>query len=291
MKSFYGVLGTTGCRFFDPRLSGSITKRSHELLKTTSQWLEYDGYKVIYGDTDSIFVHVNEDKTAEQCQDLGKSLQDRINVKWQKVLKEEFAIESELEIEFETHFSKFLMPTIRGQEVVKEQNKVGTKKRYAGVVNGKLLFKGLETVRSDWTELSKVFQQELYRLIFNEEPVDDYIKNIVDELKQGLHDEKLIYKKKIRRSLADYVNTPPHVKAALIANNKLKEEGKEPKYTNRRTIRYVITLDGVQPLEYNTSKLDYDFYVEKQIKPIANDILPFIGKDFDAITSNQMGLF
>ncbi len=291
MNSFYGVLGSTGCRFFDPRLSGSITKRSHELLKTTSQWLENDGYQVIYGDTDSIFVHVDEDKTAKQCQYLGKALQDKINAKWRTTLKEEFAIESELEIEFETHFSKFLMPTIRGQEVVKEQSKVGTKKRYAGVVNGKLLFKGLETVRSDWTELSKVFQQELYRLIFNEEPVEEYIKTIVDELKQGLHDDKLIYKKKIRRSLPDYVNTPPHVKAALIANRKLKEDGKEPKYTNRRTIRYVITLDGVQPLEYNESKLDYDFYVEKQIKPIANDILPFIGKDFDAITSNQMGLF
>jgi DNA polymerase-2 len=291
MNSFYGVLGSTGCRFFDPRLSGSITKRSHALLKTTAQWIENDGYQVIYGDTDSIFVHVDEDKTPEQCQALGKVLQDKINVRWQTTLKEDFAIESQLEIEFETHFSKFLMPSIRGQEVGKEHKSIGTKKRYAGVVNGKLVFKGLETVRSDWTELSKVFQQELYRLIFNEEPVDDYIQKIVDELKQGLYDDKLIYKKKIRRSLPDYVNTPPHVKAALIANNKLESEGKAPKYTNRRTIKYVITLDGVQPLEYNESKLDYDFYVEKQLKPIANDILPFIGKDFDAITSNQMGLF
>ncbi|MFT5299105.1 MAG: DNA polymerase-2, partial [Colwellia sp.] len=270
---------------------GSITKRSHELLKVTAQWIENDGYQVIYGDTDSIFVHVDEDKTAEQCQILGKVLQDKINVRWQATLKEEFAIESQLEIEFETHFSKFLMPTIRGQELGKEHKSIGTKKRYAGVVNGKLLFKGLETVRSDWTELSKVFQQELYRLIFNEEPVDEYIQKIVAELKQGSHDDKLIYKKKIRRSLPDYVNTPPHVKAALIANSKLKSEGKEPKYTNRRTIKYVITLDGVQPLEYNESKLDYDFYVEKQLKPIANDILPFIGKDFDSITSDQMGLF
>lgn len=291
MNSFYGVLGSTGCRFFDPRLSGSITKRSHELLKITAQWIESDGYQVIYGDTDSIFVHVDEDKTAEQCQALGKVLQDKINIRWQVTLKEEFAIESQLEIEFETHFSKFLMPTIRGQEVGKEHKSIGTKKRYAGVVNGKLLFKGLETVRSDWTELSKVFQQELYRLIFSEEPVDEYIQKIVNELKQGVHDEKLIYKKKIRRSLPDYVNTPPHVKAALIANSKLESEGKAPKYTNRRTIKYVITLDGVQPLEYNESKLDYDFYVEKQLKPIANDILPFIGKDFDSITSNQMGLF
>ena len=128
-------------------------------------------------------------------------------------------------------------------------------------------------------------------MIFSDQPIDEYIIKVVNELKSGLYDSKLIYQKKIRRKLADYVNTPPHIKAALIANNKLKESGSEPKYEHRRTIHYVITLDGVQPLEFNESKLDYDFYVEKQLKPIANDILPFIGKDFDSITSKQMGLF
>ena len=75
----------------------------------------------------SIFVHVDEDKTPEQCQALGKVLQDKINVRWQATLKEEFAIESQLEIEFETHFSKFLMPSIRGQDVGKEHKTIGTK--------------------------------------------------------------------------------------------------------------------------------------------------------------------
>jgi DNA polymerase-2 len=291
MNSFYGVLGSTGCRFFDPRLSGSITKRSHRILKTTKTWIEDKGYRVIYGDTDSIFVHVGNDRSSVECRELGRTLQNFINQRWQELLRLDFQIDSELEIEFETHFSKFLMPTIRGQEAVKEQNKVGTKKRYAGVVDEKIIFKGLETVRSDWTELSKVFQQELYRLIFNEEPVEQYIKDIVAELRRGVFDKRLIYKKKIRRKLADYVNTPPHIKAALIANNKLIEQGGKPLYEHRKTISYVITLDGVQPLEFNESKLDYDFYVEKQLKPIANDILPFIGRDFDAITSDQMGLF
>ncbi|MDX2367453.1 MAG: DNA polymerase II [Colwellia sp.] len=291
MNSFYGVLGSTGCRFFDPRLSGSITKRSHEILKTTKSWIETKGYRVIYGDTDSIFVHVGSDKSLVQCKELGNELQGFINKKWQQYLTEELALDCHLEIEFETHFTKFLMPTIRGQDAVKGLKSIGTKKRYAGVVDGELVFKGLETVRSDWTELAKVFQQELYRLIFNEQPVDDYINTIVYELRKGLYDGKLIYQKKIRRKLADYVNTPPHIKAALIANDKLKEKGRKPEYGHRKTIRYVMTLDGVQPLEFNRSVLDYDFYVEKQLKPIANDILPFIGKDFDSITSKQIGLF
>jgi DNA polymerase-2 len=291
MSSFYGVLGSTGCRFFDPRLSGSITKRSHEILKTTSVWIEKLGYQVIYGDTDSIFVSIGDDKSKSQARELGAELRTYINDKWQSRLKRDFNIKSQLDIEFETHFTKFLMPTIRGIHTVKDQKSIGTKKRYAGVSDGELVFKGLETVRSDWTDLSKDFQQELYRLIFNDQPIEVYIKKIVDELKQGFYDDKLIYKKKIRRKLSDYVNTPPHIKAALLANQKLKEQGDKPTYKHRSLIRYVITLDGVQPLEFNTSKLDYDFYVEKQLKPIADDILPFIGKDFESIAGDQMGLF
>jgi DNA polymerase-2 len=128
-------------------------------------------------------------------------------------------------------------------------------------------------------------------MIFNNEPVNDYIIKIVDDLRQGFYDDKLVYQKKIRRKLTDYVNTPPHVKAALIANDKLKKSGVDQRYGHRRTIQYVITIDGVQPLEFNSSKLDYDFYVEKQLKPIADDILPFIESDFESIAGNQMGLF
>jgi DNA polymerase-2 len=291
MNSFYGVLGSTGCRFFDPRLSGSITKRSHAILKKTGTWIEDKGYQVIYGDTDSIFVSIGSDKSKQAAKEIGIELQGFVNDKWRQVLLQDFNVTSQLDIEFETHFTKFLMPTIRGNNLTGDKKKIGTKKRYAGLVNGELVFKGLETVRSDWTELSKDFQQELYRMIFNNEPVNDYIIKIVDDLRQGFYDDKLVYQKKIRRKLADYVNTPPHIKAALIANDELRRRGLDKRYGHRRTIQYVITIDGVQPLEFNSSKLDYDFYVEKQLKPIADDILPFIESDFESIAGNQMGLF
>ena len=182
MNSFYGVLGSTGCRFFDPRLSGSITKRSHEILKKTTHWIEEKGFRVIYGDTDSIFVHVGDDKTVDECKKLGRDLQGFINEKWQHYIKEVFDLPCDLEIEFETHFTKFLMPTIRGQEATKGQ-KVGTKKRYVGLSDGKLIFKGLETVRSDWTQASKVFQQELFRLVFDGLPIDEYICTTIERNK------------------------------------------------------------------------------------------------------------
>ena len=295
MNSFYGVLGSTGCRFFDPRLSGSITKRSHELIKTTKRWIEDLGYQVIYGDTDSIFIHVGNEKTSSQSCELGQTLQGLINQKWQHIIKSDFNLESELEIEFETHFSQFLMPTVRGGPL-DTGSSIGTKKRYAGIVshgsNDTLIFKGMETVRSDWTELSKVFQQELFRRVFKGEPVERYIVEMVNKTLNGEFDHLLIYRKRIRRRLNDYVkNVPPHVKAARLADAINKDLNKPLKYQNKGWIEYLITLNGPQPREYLDSMLDYDFYVDRQLKTVANDILPFIGTRFEKIVNKQLDLF
>src|SRR6185369_10980966 len=60
MNSFYGVLGTPGCRFFDPRLPTSITRRGHAIIERARTFFEAEGLPVLYGDTDSVFVHAKE---------------------------------------------------------------------------------------------------------------------------------------------------------------------------------------------------------------------------------------
>lgn len=289
MNSFYGVLGSTGCRFFDPRLSGSITKRSHELLITTKAWIEDKGYTVIYGDTDSIFVHVGDTVNADECAHLGMELQQYINHKWQTNIKERYAVDSQLEIEFETHFVKFFMPTIRGLDI-------GTKKRYAGTINKhgeqKLIFKGLESVRTDWTELAKEFQRTLYYKVFNNQPVAEYVRKTMEDTLAGKLDSQLVYRKRIRRNLEDYVkNVPPHVKAARLADEQNKILNRPLRYQKRAWIEYVITINGPQAIEYVTSPIDYQFYIDRQLAAIADAILPFVSTSFAKITNNQLDLF
>ncbi len=310
MNSFYGVLGSTGCRFFDPRLSGSITKRSHEILKTTKAWIEAKGYRVIYGDTDSIFVHIGSEQSLIQSKVLGNELQGFINQKWRQYLTQELALDCHLEIEFETHFTKFLMPTIRGRDV-------GTKKRYAGLMVdlscvdneetnkvkqenkaiSRLIFKGLESVRTDWTQLAKDFQKNIYWQVFNPElfdkqDIENYIKETVVKTLNGDFDDKLIYRKRIRRKLNEYVkNVPPHIKAARLADEINTKQGKALRYQNRGWIEYYITVNGPQVVEHLSAPLDYQFYVDRQLCAVADAILPFIGSSFSQITEAQLGLF
>ncbi len=57
MNSFYGVLGTPACRFHNPALANSITGMGREMLLWSKRWFEAAGFRVLYGDTDSLFVH------------------------------------------------------------------------------------------------------------------------------------------------------------------------------------------------------------------------------------------
>src|SRR5690606_34322400 len=54
MNSFYGVMGSYGCRFYHPSLPSAITGTGKHLLLGSRSFLEERGYKVVYGDTDSL---------------------------------------------------------------------------------------------------------------------------------------------------------------------------------------------------------------------------------------------
>lgn len=289
MNSFYGVLGSSGCRFFDHRLASSITMRGHEIMKTTRELIESQGYEVIYGDTDSTFVTLGESMPSDEADKIGKQLVDHINQWWTAHLESEYAIDSALEIEYETHYRIFLMPTIRGSEM-------GSKKRYAGLIRKgdkeEIIFKGLETVRTDWTPLSQEFQKVLFDKVFHQQAVEEYVREYVDKTKSGEFDNKLIYRKRLRRQLDEYQkNVPPHVKAARIADTQNQKLGKPLMYQQGGWIEYIITTAGPEPIEYRQNPIDYDHYVEKQLKPIAEGILPFVNLSFTELSASQLGLF
>ncbi len=291
MNSFYGVLGSGGCRFYDTRLASSITMRGHEIMQTTSQWIEQQGYTVIYGDTDSTFVSLDDHLSPSACRDIGQQLTDHINQQWRTHLQQQYQLECLLEIEFETHFSRFLMPTIRGSDT-------GSKKRYAGLtVDTKteqetIIFKGLENVRTDWTQLARSFQAQLFDRIFHEQDPTELVQSTVNEVLTGQRDADLVYSKRLRRKLSHYVkNVPPQVRAARLADQENQRQGKSLKYQNKGLIAYLITNNGPEPVEYQHSPIDYDHYIEKQLKPIADGILPFVGLNFDRLISAQGELF
>ncbi len=282
MNSLYGVLGSSGCRFHHHHLASSITRRGHEIILASQKLIQKNGYEVIYGDTDSLFVWLGDEINEKQAKATGLKLQTTLNEHWAIVLRAEYQLQSHLEVEFETHYQRFIMPTVRGSES-------GSKKRYAGLVrragadgdtDTEVVFKGLEAVRTDWTPLAREFQRTLYQKVFNDEPVEELVKTTTADLLAGELDEKLVYRKRLRRKLSDYSrNVPPHVQAA--------RKHSRPKHW----ISYVITLNGPEPSDERESPIDYQHYVDKQLAPVANGILYFLDSSFESVTSAQIELF
>lgn len=290
MNSFYGVLGSTVCRFFDSRLASSITRRGHEIMHRTRELVEAQGYEVIYGDTDSTFVWLKRAHAEDEAQAIGRSLVKHINDWWREHLRHEYAIESALELQYEVHYQRFLMPSIRGADM-------GSKKRYAGYLHTpdgeeKVVYKGLETVRTDWSPLAQQFQQALYLRIFRNEPYREFIAGYVADLLAGKLDDLLVYRKRLRRQLGEYEkNVPPHVRAARMADEVNREDGRPLQYQQGGWISYVITTAGPEPLEKRSAAIDYAHYLDKQLAPVADAILAFVGDRFDKVTSSQGELF
>jgi len=279
MNSFYGVLGTPACRFYNPALANAITGTGRELLLWSKAWFEAAGFKVLYGDTDSLFVdsHADDPRLARE---RGRELAVALNNDLDRHINKRWRVMSRLELEFEKLYLKLFLPRAR-------HSTRGASKRYAGLLGGaeadSVEFIGMEVVRRDWTALAKQVQRELYQRLFTDQSVDAYLAEVVKKVRNGDLDDVLVYRKNLRKDTGDYTaTTPPHVVAA-------RKSTQPP----ARLISYVITTAGAEPLDNIQHPLDREHYVMKQVKPVAEPVLATLGLNFEQVIgdSRQIDLY
>lgn len=290
MNSFYGVLGASACRFCRPQVASAITAFGRELLLWSKAQIESYGFRVLYGDTDSLFI-LSGEPDAKKAMALGPQLIADLNRDLAVHVAEKWRVESRLELELEKLYRKLYLPLVR-------HGRGGARKRYVGqryteVEDGAVVddaeeademeFIGMEVVRRDWTELAKRVQRELFNRLFRDDEVSDYLAMVVRNLRSGRLDDLLIYRKGLGKPLDAYTSTtPPHV----VAARKLK---KKP----GRSIYYLMTREGPEPMELTRSPIDYEHYVQKQVRPVAEPVLELRGLIFDKVIGDdgQLELF
>jgi DNA polymerase-2 len=231
--------------------------------------MERRGLQVLYGDTDSLFVAADEDDAAAQGERLAEELTEDLA----RYIAETWRVRSALQMEFETLFVRLFLPPLRSGER-------GATKRYVGLTGGRLHFTGMEVVRSDWTELAHEVQRELYGRLFAGDPVDDYLRQVIDEVSTGQRDRQLVYRKALRKEAGEYRALPPHVVAA-------RKRGAPAAGELRGVIEYVITVEGPEPASRQDNLLNYEHYIDRQIRPVAEPVLRILNRDFDEIRRNQ----
>jgi len=283
MNSFYGVLGTSACRFYNPDIANAITGQGRHFLNWTRDWFEQRGYRVLYGDTDSVFVSsgaVSGDQPDSEIQRQGSALSQALTAELAAHIDARWQVVSRLELEFEKLYTRLFLPSIR-------HGVAGARKRYAGLRVGsapdQVEFVGMEVVRRDWTTLAKTVQRELYARLFAGDAVTDYLARVAADLRAGRLDDQLIYRKGLRKSLESYTaSSPPHVVAAR------KMTGSPP-----RVIAYLMTTAGPEPVTELQHEPDREHYLQKQIRPVAEPVLGAMGLEFAQVIGDdrQLGLF
>ena len=196
MNSFYGVLGSGRCRYARTELAGAITSFGKLCLHFARDFFASRGYRVLYGDTDSVFVEFGASDAAAmaRCATLASGLNAELAAR----ITKDYRLESFINIRFEKMYRKFFIPRLRGPDAARaaiaieadgegetgtagdahhpaglsgisaSDGERGRAKGYAGLLlredgSSEVEIKGMEAARSDYTPLARRFQREAVR--------------------------------------------------------------------------------------------------------------------------------
>jgi len=253
---FYGAIGNQACRVYNYDFASAITRKGRQILSNIKELCESAGYNVVYGDTDSVFVKIEKEKT--------EALEKIINT----------AVEP-YEIERGEYYDKILF---LGDE------HGGSKKRYAGITGGTIKTVGVESVRRDYCVLARETQLlMLHKLLGGHKPEDvkKCMINLNKIIRTGEYDPYLVINKGVKpikeyKTVVNKTKTGkvhrglPHIRALKKSIAMGHQQGFD--------ISFVYTREDVEPVFDTIPKnIDYDLYFDRQLMAVVRPLLRSIG--------------
>jgi DNA polymerase I len=245
----YGYAGWAGARWYVREVAESATALGRETITKTIEKAKSLELKIIYGDTDSIFVTNDKPKIDQLLDWVRRTL--------------------ELEIRIEREYTRILF--------------TAAMKRYAGLrADGALDIVGLEVVRGDWSDIARQVQEDVLVSVLKDQSTKKAVEGVTGMIRRLQRGEvpvaELIIRKTLTKPIEKYAIRAPHVEVA----KQLMKEGWD--ITLGDKVSYVITK-GSGPL-YKRAKpsnrvrpeeVDLEYYVENQLKPAAMRVLERLG--------------
>jgi len=257
-NSMYGYYAFIRARWYSRDCAEAIAAWGREYIQKTIDEAKKNGFEVVYGDTDSIFITKPGEEDKKKMQEEAKAFVKKINEK----------LPEAMELEYEGFYPRGIFIT---------------KKRYALTdENGVLTVKGLETRRRDWANIAKDTQNKVLSAILHDrdpEKAAEIVKEVVKDIKDGkVRLRDLAINTQMTRGMGEYVQPGPHITAA----KKAMKQGMDFKTGN--IITYVITKKGdsisdqARVIDF-VEEGDYDaeYYIGHQVLPAILRILEALG--------------
>ena len=251
----YGYAGWIGARWYIKPVAEAATAWGRHTILNAINMAETAGLKVVYGDTDSIFLKHEPEKIEKLSKEIEEKL--RLEIKPDKLYVRIFFTEA--------------------------------KKRYAGLLpDGQLDIVGLEVIRGDWAVVAKKVQRKVLEIILKEQSPKKaarFVQQFIYELRQRrVPYRDLIIWKTLTKPVEEYEVKASHVEAAKM----LMKRGWKLAVGDK--IGYVAVAgtgrlyERVKPYMFASyDEADIEYYVSKQVVPAAARILESFG-----ITEEQL---
>ncbi|MFH1316007.1 MAG: DNA-directed DNA polymerase [Candidatus Woesearchaeota archaeon] len=270
-NSFYGYLGFAMARWYSIECARAVTAFGRYHIKEVIKMAEKAGFKVIYSDTDSVFLDLNQKSEKD-----AKKFVESVNSQLPGIM----------ELEYEGFYPS-------GIFVGAKEGDAGAKKRYALIdKNDKIIIKGFETVRRNYSIIGKEIQENVLKIILKENDKKkalDYLKEKIKELRDHkVPIEKVTISTQLSKDVSEYTSIGPHVAIA----KKMIEKGIQVRAGS--PIKYVIVRGSGKirekarlPDEISQEDYDPDYYVDHQIIPGVEKIFAVLGITKDDILSED----
>lgn len=285
INSVYGVMGHEKFPLYDREVARSTTYVGRETIEWAVEAAQDLGYKVVYGDTDSIMISMGENVDVETALEKAKKLEDYINETYDEYAEKHGVDTSRFEDVERSHFFE-----IEVEKLYETFFMTRAKKKYAG----KIVWKEGKWVddydfaqfgkRSSAAKISRDVVTKVIKMILQRKPqeeVQEYITNVCTKMKDGEYDLDYIgIPSRMKKHPEDYKTDRPILRAVDFTNNYLDEQfgkGDKPKYVYvKATPPGMPNTDVVafsQDRPGDDFKIDWETMIQKDIRQKLKRIL------------------
>ncbi|KAF3350919.1 Putative beta-glucosidase L [Verticillium dahliae VDG2] len=255
-------------------IADSIVQTGRETLERAIAFIhsqERWNAEVVYGDTDSLFIHLRG-STKDQAFDIGNEIAKEITDMNPRPIK--------------LKFEKVYHPCV----LLAKKRYVGYKYESKSQVKPDFDAKGIETVRRDGTPAEQKIEEKALKLLFETadlSQVKAYFQAQCEKIMRGtVSIQDFCFAKEVK--LGSYSDKGPPPPGAMISTKRMLEDARaEPQYGER--VPYVVVTGApgarlidrcVAPetlLRDSQSQLDAEYYISKNLIPPLERIFNLVG--------------
>jgi len=244
LVSANGILDNKYFKYRNQRVYNATTITGQWYTMAVKKIAERMGYEVHYGDTDSLFLSMPENKTHKQCVSEIPFIEDELNRRLKKMAVKTFNLDPNnyhIDIRFEKIYSKIYF---------------SEKKNYVGKMTWKDS-KWLDPDDIDSTDAKGIVMMKYNTIPIVKEAMTELFKILLSDITEEKEIDELLVKNQRVDMLEGYKSDPAHIKAARKLDKMgLFEPGMNVEFIEDKTGN--VLLYGID--KGNVTKRTYDFY-------------------------------